>query len=193
MRKPAVALALAVPLLVAAAAGAAGASPRVGTFTAELDPVNSPEASGMVTLDQRGSNLHVDLHASGLDDGIHLAHIHGVRQAMAECPTMSRDTNGDGFVDFAEGLPDYGPVVRTLNGTPPETGTALNYMKMFRQLDNGDGIASLGPLEDFAIVIHGVDLDGDGVANKGDVDGDGGDPDDNEIAMPALCGEIERQ
>ena len=39
-------------------------------------------------------------------------------------------------------------------------------------------------------MIHGVDLDGDGLASKPDVDGDGPDPEDSEISMPALCGVI---
>ena len=132
------------------------------------------------------------LRADGLDDGIHVAHIHGIRQALNECPTLAMDTDGNGLVDFAEGLPAYGPVQVTLSNGTNDRGTSLDYTRDFKHLDSGDGIASLGDLNQYAIVVHGVDLDGDGLATNPDVDGDGpGDPDDQEISMPALCGTIE--
>jgi hypothetical protein len=179
----------AVPLLIAAAgtsALAAGSS-----YSAELAPVNHG-GTGTVDLHQTGTHLDVDLHALGLDDGTHVAHIHGIKQAQAECPSLAADTNADGFVDFLEGLPDYGPVVRTLSNGTSDRGTSLAYERTFKHLDNGDGVASLGPLDQYAVVIHGVDLDGDGLASNPDVQGDGADADDNEISMPALCGEIVR-
>lgn len=180
-------LALSVPLVIAGAASSTGATSRVGEFTASLAPVNK-NATGMATLSQHGTTLDVHVMVRDLDGGLHLAHIHGRKQAEAECPALTRDVNGDGRIDFAEGLPDYGPVQVTLSRG--DTGPSLDYTRRFKQLDSGDGIASLGPLSNYAIVIHGVDLDGDGVASRPDVDGDGADPDDNEISMPALCGVI---
>jgi Cu/Zn superoxide dismutase len=175
-------------VLGAGISASTGATPRTGDFSADLLPLNK-DTTGTVDLHQTGTNLEVHVVVDGLDDGIHLAHIHGMRQAEAECPTLSADANMDGFVDFAEGLPDYGPVQLTLS--QGETGTMLDYVRNFRHLDSGDGIASLGPLDQYAIVIHGVDLDGDGVADDPDVDGNGaGDPPGNEISMPALCGVI---
>ncbi len=47
-----------------------------------------------------------------------------------------------------------------------DMSATLDWTRSFRQLDNGDGIASLGDLGDHVIVVHGVDLNGDGVANK---------------------------
>lgn len=184
-----VVLACTVPLL-AIAGTSQGATPRA--FTADLAPVNHG-GHGDVQLQQRGTHLTVDLEAHGLDDGTHVAHIHGIRQAQAECPSLARDANADGLVDFLEGLPDYGPVLRTLSEGTSDQGTDLGYVRSFKHLDNGDGIASLGRLDQYAVVVHGVDLDGDGVATKPDVHGDGGDADDNEITMPALCGVIVRQ
>ncbi|MQA63775.1 MAG: hypothetical protein GEU86_20430 [Actinophytocola sp.] len=176
-------------VLGAGTSASAGAASRAGDFSADLLPLNK-DTTGTVDLHQTGSNLEVHVSVDGLDDGTHLAHIHGMRQAEAECPALSADANMDGRVDFAEGLPDYGPVQLTLSRG--EAGTMLDYVRAFRHLDSGDGIASLGSLDQYAIVIHGVDLEGDGVVDNPDVDGNGaGEPPGNEISMPALCGVIE--
>lgn len=184
------AVVISIPLVVGAAATSSiGASPRVGQFSADLLPLNK-DATGTVDLSQRGTNLDVHVMVQGLDGGLHLAHIHGVKQAENECPGLDADTNSDGLVDFVEGLPAYGPVQVTLN-TGGDIGTSLDYTRRFKLLDNGDAVASLGPLDQYAIVIHGVDLEGDGLVDNPDVDGNQvGDPPGNEISMPALCGVI---
>jgi CHRD domain len=182
---------LALPLAAAALAGPAGAAtPRAGGFSAALTKVNTA-ATGHVDLTQRGTQLTVHLTVNGLDGGVHLAHIHGIRQATNECPTLAADADGNGLVDIAEGLPSYGPVQVTLSKDTNDRGTMLDWTRQFTHLDSGDGIASLGPLDQYAIVVHGVDLDGDGVATNPDADGDGvANPADNEISMPAVCGVI---
>lgn len=184
--------AIALPLVAATLAGPASAgTPRVGAFGAELLGVNS-DGGGHVDLQERGTRLTVHLVVDGVDGGVHLAHIHGIRQAMNECPTPSADTDGNGLVDFSEGLPAYGPVQVTLSNGTNDRGAALDWTRTFTHLDSGDGIASLGPLDQYAIVVHGVDLDGDGAATNPDSDGNGApDPAGNEISMPALCGVIE--
>ncbi|TNM41964.1 hypothetical protein FHP29_08315 [Nocardioides albidus] len=189
-----VGLALACPVLAAAgSAGSAGAAAQgsapTGAYSADLAPVNHG-GSGHVELDLLGTRLAVSLTASGIDDGVHVAHIHGIRQAQAECPALGRDVDGNGLVDLVEGLPDYGPVVRTLSNGTSDRGTDLQYERTFKLLDNGDAIASLGRLDQYAVVVHGVDIDGDGRATDPDVQHDGSDPDDNEVSMPALCGVI---
>ena len=101
--------------------------------------------------------LNVQIEADGLEDltdigGIHVAHIHGQFLGNAERPLLeqgdgeffdgkggiavdsilptvaSSDLDGDGFINFIEGRPDYGPVVLNLtseqieaapDGTPP--------------------------------------------------------------------------
>lgn len=174
---------------VTAATSSAAATSRSENFVADLSPVNHG-GSGHVDLHQLGTHLDVDLSATGLDDGIHLAHIHGIKQAEAECPTLARDLDLNGLVDIGEGLPDYGPVVRTLSNGLNDRGTTLDYQRSFTHLDNGDGLASLGPLDGYAIVVHGVDVDGDGQATNPDALANGPGNADNEISMPALCGVI---
>jgi hypothetical protein len=183
----------AVVAVLAALAGPSQASPRVGDWFSDLAPVNH-SGSGHVDLHQHGTELTVDLSALGLDDGIHLAHIHGIRQAEAECPSLAADAppagDGNGLVDIGEGLASYGPVLRTLSNGTNDRGTALDWQRMFKHLDNGDGIASLGDLDQYAIVVHGVDVDGDGLATNPDALGNGAGNADNEVSMPALCGVI---
>jgi hypothetical protein len=180
-------LVLVVPLaLTAAGASAATAGPRTEDFGAALAPVNKPGAQGVVALHQRGTRVDVHLTVTGLDGGVHVAHIHGIKQAENECPTLANDANHDMFVDFAEGLPSYGPVQVTLSNGTSDTGTSLDYTRTYTHLDGGDGIASLGDLDQYAIVVHGVDLgDADDVATTGSPD-----PATNEISMPAVCGVI---
>lgn len=101
--------------------------------------------------------LRVQIDASGLEDlsdigGVHVAHIHGQFLGNADKPLLEQgdgsffdgtggeavnsilptvansDVDGDGFVNFLEGRPNYGPVVLNLtseqiesapDGTPP--------------------------------------------------------------------------
>lgn len=181
--------------LAIAALGAVLASPaqaKQSSYEARLTPVNAAGASGMVRLTQLGTTLDVDLSAAGLSGGPHMAHVHGVRGGQASCPTSANDSNGDGRVDLVEGLPAYGPVQLTLSDMTTDRGTRLDYERTYKHLDNGDGIASAGDITHYVIVVHGVDLDGDGLASKPDVRGDGPGHVDNEISMPALCAVITR-
>ncbi|HEX5427924.1 MAG TPA: hypothetical protein VFX00_06355 [Pedococcus sp.] len=183
--------AIALPLAAAAlAAPASAGSPRVGQFSADLAKVNSA-GTGHVDLTERGTHLLVHLTVNGVDAGIHLAHIHGIKQAMNECPSLAADVDGNGLIDFAEGLPSYGPVQVTLSNGTNDRGTTLDWTRQFTHLDSGDGIASLGSLDQYAIVVHGVDVDGDGLATNPDADHNGvADPAGNEVSLPALCGVI---
>jgi hypothetical protein len=186
MRLRTVALLASAPALAAAVAGlpAANASSGAQVFRAELSPVNSP-GQGKVTIVQNGSQLTVHLTARGLDPGMHMAHIHGVIGIDNTCPTPAADTNGDGLVDFAEGLPAYGPVQITLRHGDASDGSTVQLTQKFTATDAGGSIGALGALDSYAIVVHGVDLNGDGTASTVSTD-----PAQNEITMPALCGVI---
>lgn len=165
-------------------------------FDVDLQPVNQ-QAEGRVRLTLEGDGLEVRLKANGLDGGVHLAHLHGVRQAENECPQLAvHDTDGNGLVDILEGLVTYGPVQLTLSDALNDTGPRIKYRRSFATLDGGDPFAALGDLSQYAIVVHGVDLDGNGLATNPDADGDGAQDtnpgSDNEISMPALCGTVEQ-
>lgn len=160
-------------------------------FEATLEPLNV-DGEGRAKLRVREGQLVVKLRAEGLDDGIHVAHIHGIRQAENECPDLSYDTDHNGFVDLLEGLPAYGPVQITLSAGLTDRGTEISYERTYAVLDGGAALSALGDLDQYAIVVHGVDLNGDHLANNPNAGGDSAtDQDDNEISMPALCGVIE--
>ena len=197
MRARRLPLLLAAPLLlsaVGASPGAQGHSPQE-RFEVSLDSLNQA-GEGEVKLRLEDGELSVRLKAKNLDGGIHLAHLHGIAQAENECPQLAtHDGDGNGLVDILEGLPAYGPVQRTLSDGLNDTGTRVEYRRVFTALDNGGAFATLGDLSQYAVVLHGVDLDGDGLATNGDADGDGAadtnPSSDNEISMPALCGTVE--
>lgn len=199
------ALALAV-VLPAAAAHDPGAS----VYKVEFEGVgnNEPSAAGGGTIIQKGAQIRVNVHADGLDAGTHLSHVHGLLSTNNTCPTLAADggTVEDGFVDLAEGALAYGPILIDLM---PSSGTAFGYSRTFDETNDPLGINpsgvpldEIGSLEQFHIVVHGVDVDGDGdLDGQKDVNGDGRIGDSGnpvidltevafELSMPALCGDI---
>ena len=174
-------------------------------FQADLNPLNRSGASGKVNLTLENTRLTTTMVRShGLAPELpHAQHIHGMAQAISECPTLRADDNGDGLVNTAEGLPSYGPIavsLTTRGDTSPASalavkrfpvaneGGALQYTRTF-------GIPSkvARNLGDFAIVQHGVDLNGNGkydfrAAGKSELD-----PSlPQEATIPANCGVIDR-
>ena len=135
-------------------------------FTADLKTLNAnfgsnASGSAILSLDAPSQNirtLNVQINADGLEDltgiegGIHVAHIHGQFLGNEDRPLLEQgdgaffdgtggitvdselptiedsDLDGDGFINFLEGRPSYGPIVLNLTseqieaapeGTPP--------------------------------------------------------------------------
>jgi hypothetical protein len=171
-------------------------------FRADLAPLNNSGASGTADLALNGDQLSTDISSEGLAPGLpHAQHIHGLEQAMSECPTLANDQDGDGLVNTTEGQPSYGPILTSLTtegDTSPESGLAVDRFPVA----NEDGTLTYGRtfdvprnvaerLGDFAIVQHGVDLNGNGVYDEeaaGPSDLDPSLP--QEATIPANCGVI---
>ena len=130
---------LANRILFAAAAPAAlfvSAAPASAatTFNANLGQLNGSGVSGTVSflLSDDRSTLTVNLMASGLEPNqAHIAHIHGLfsngatgTPVNSSVPGLSQDTDGDGFVELAEGSATYGPVLLEFGNVDPD-GDAL--------------------------------------------------------------------
>ena len=89
----------------------------VDVFGASLRPVPHDEradggsnAHGSVAVVRTDTTVRVTVAVTGLDAGLmHMQHIHGI--GLSQCPTAAADTDGDGLISLAEGLPAYGPVV----------------------------------------------------------------------------------
>ena len=196
---------LSVALLVVSAAylSLAPAAFAQDMFQADLDPLNNSGASGTANLALEGDQLTTDIASEGLAPGLpHAQHIHGLEQAISECPTILNDQNGDNLVNTTEGEPSYGPILTSLTtegDTSPESALAVDRFPVA----NEDGTLSYGRtfgvptnvadrLEEFAIVQHGVDLNGNGVYDEeaaGPSDLDPSLP--QEATIPANCGVIE--
>ena len=171
-------------------------------FGAQLNPLNGSGASGTATLVRNGTRLTTTINSFGMAPNLpHAQHIHGMAQAISECPTLAADQNGDGLINTAEGQPAYGPIAvsfTTFGDTSPDSGLAVDRFPVassvgtvnyFRSLIAPPGVAfNLG---NFAIVQHGVDLNGNGEYDFAAAGASELDPSlPQEATIPANCGVI---
>ena len=172
-------------------------------FQADLAPLNNSGASGTANLALEGDQLTTDIASEGLAPNLpHAQHIHGLEQAISECPTILNDQNGDNLINTTEGEPSYGPILTsftTEGDTSPESGLAVDRFPVADENGNLTYDRTFGVptnvadrLGEFAIVQHGVDLNGNGVYDEeaaGPSDLDPSLP--QEATIPANCGVIE--
>jgi hypothetical protein len=181
----------AVAALVLASVAFAKAGVEKAEFQADLASLNGSGASGEAELKLENGLLEAEIESEGLAPGLgHLQHIHGFAQAVSECPTLAADANGDGLVDAGEGGPSYGPILVSFTATGDTSPASAGALDRFPVADSeGEfeyertfGIpANVGArLGDFAVVQHGVDLNGNGMYDS-----------PFEVALPATCGVIE--
>jgi hypothetical protein len=124
--------------------------------TGQLEELNSSGVAGTVTVLDKGDHLRVNLDVDGFEPmQAHLQHIHGFGDGtQATCPDMSL-AGDDGVLSFAEGLPAYGPPVITLGHDHVDDGT-LTYSRTFTETMAGAPVASLGSLDQYVVVVHGL-------------------------------------
>ena len=159
-----VVLALAIPALAMARSGT--------TFRAQLHELNGSGVSGTLWVTQSGNTLTVTLEATGLEPvQSHLRHIHGQGDGVSKCPTPAADANGNGLVEFAEGLSDYGGVAQDLGTFSTPTGSVSLTTTL-----TGVDLSDLLPLDSRAIVIHGLTVDGTYIPS-----------------LPVACGQLHAQ
>lgn len=204
-------------VLLAGVVCAAGVAPFIGGYSAtakagdavaELQPVNDSDASGLALVEVQGTRINVTMGATGLVPLVHAAHIHFGADALHECPTIVEDdANTDGRLATLEGAGDYGPVrvsLTTTGDTSPASALAvdrfgsadadgdLSYYRGHIKVDQDVAKAIVeGGLA--AVVIHGVDYNGDPTTYGFAV---GGASDLNpelpaEATDPAVCGILE--
>ncbi|TFD51012.1 hypothetical protein E3T55_08145 [Cryobacterium frigoriphilum] len=219
-----------VALLAAATFGAGAAQAhdpghsgdkKTVSLSADLTELNGSGASGTATATVRNQRIkHIEVHASGLTpDAPHAQHIHYGEQALHECPTLALDSNGDGRLNTAEGVPAYGPVVVSLNTTgdttpssfldvtrfPVSEGGSYHYSRDNIRITKVAGTGYPGPdgtgtAKEIAesiregegvVVIHGVDYNGNG---EYDFSAGASELDPNlpaEATDPAACGVLD--
>jgi hypothetical protein len=195
-------LAVALSLSLVSVALAQGTTQKV--FMADLDPLNRSGAHGHAVLKKDGHKLDTKIVTRSMAPKLpHAQHIHGMAQAISECPTLAADQNGDRLINTAEGLPSYGPIqvsLTTRGDTSPASALAVNRFPTA----NSEGLLRYDRdfsvsrkvtrnLGKFAIVQHGVDLNHNGrydfkSAGKSELD-----PSlPQEATIPANCGVINR-
>ena len=198
---------------IALAAGL-GATPvsaaHIMRYNTNLTPINGV-GSGFATftLDTTAKTLLVNITASGLDDGMHLAHLHGRFTNGATgaprdsvLPPPSADTDGDGFIELAEALPSYGFIILPLSTVG--VGTSINYSQMFDLTDpsiygfvGGDMSNPRYTMDDLVgadymaldlreLIVHGQNTPAVGANTPGEVDGTAG----YKAVLPTLGGEV---
>jgi hypothetical protein len=131
----------------------------------------------------------------------HAQHIHGMAQAISECPPLSA-SGRDRLITTAEGLPFYGPIrvsLTTRDDPSPASALAVKrfpvansvgFVRYDRTFSVPHKVArNLGK---FAIVQHGVDLNHNGRYDfsAGPSELDPSLP--QEATIPANCGVIDR-
>ena len=179
-----------------------------GSYRAHLDPVpHDPAADGgsNVTANAHivatNGELKVRLDATGLSPNLpHLAHIHGQEQFDNECPGFDRAAGGvdPRLIETLDGVADYGPI-RVIFSTSGDTSTATGLTigtapvadaagNLHYRRDISVPAALQQDLEDLHIVIHGEDIDHDGM--YGGPITELGAP--LEAELPVACGEIVR-
>ncbi|MGF1562283.1 MAG: DUF4394 domain-containing protein [Geminicoccaceae bacterium] len=176
-------------------------------FAARLKDINATGAEGSAFLVQTNGELHVSLTANGLDPNmVHVQHIHGRvddngNPLDSVPPTLANDTDGDGILELAEGVPTYGPILVSLSSPPGGAVTdfptaprgRIEFAENFDLNDpttfNGDFTADqLLPLDLREIVVHGGTLEtGDGVGTPGEADGTPG----FKLVLPVATGPID--
>ena len=192
-------------LLSASLLGFSAAAAQAASFRADVNTLNNSGASGTVFIDLSDDKktLTVTTNATGLEPNQnHVQHIHGLFSSAGEIadsmtPTLAQDTDGDGFVELAEGGPVYGPIILPLETINTPDGNAsittvfdLTDPSIFgssRTTGEPFTAADLMPLTFREIVIHGKTVaPGIGAGTPGEVDGTGG----YLAVLPVAAGEI---
>ena len=183
-----------------AALGAGGTASATGNHTrhvhAQLHSLNDSSAHGnadVVFHRDRPHRAHVDIDAYRLAKNLpHAQHIHFGAEARHECPTFKNDDNSDFRINVAEGLPEYGGIVKSLTttgDTSPNSALAVDRFPTTpqgvehynRTLTFGNrAVRSAIRRGDAVVVVHGVDYN-----SNGEYDMDGAGPSELDDSLPA--------
>ena len=147
-------------------------------YTVDFGELNGSGVTGTAELILEGNDLTVTIMASGLEaNSLHPQHIHGFMEnkGNSTCPPPSADEDGDGLVSVAEGAPFYGGIQQALIlnleddlsfPVADEDGKIEFEMTYTVNKD-------ITPLQNRAIVLHGMTVDGT-----------------YQVTLPVVCGQI---
>ena len=171
--------------------GKAIGNSTVQIYEADLMPLNNSGVTGRARFMVVDGQLKAMVHAKGVTPGVvHPQHIHGfgipsTQDAVCPPPSAANNipglpeqvSNPDRFIALEEGLPFYGPVLVPLDSdlSAPTPGSfpmanpagVLNYTEktMLPVMTTvGSATASMLDLEQRAVVLHGMVVDGEYLA-----------------------------
>ncbi len=208
-----------IVLVAAALALPATAGAETFNYFADLQGLSGSGVSGRtdLRLDTTANTLSVHLRATGLDpDQVHVQHIHGTfgsdgKPSQARTPSFANgaDTDGDGFIELAEGVPFYGPVLLSLtddtktglDGFPTAPGGTIDFSYTYNlgttsawganvltaDPDDRFSAVDLLPLNMREIVLHGRTLAAGQGFGPGEADGTAG----YKLTLPVAAGVIQ--
>lgn len=185
-------------------------------YVVNFNALNDSGLSGgaLLAVDDNGTpenlsddTLTVVIAATGLEPNqVHIQHIHGVDGTEAVTPPPSSDTDGDTFIELAEGLPFYGPILLNLtspqgsglDGFPTAQDGSIFFAASYHLHPNptdtdhsgyasGDVINNFADLDEYEIVLHGMTVGVLGAGTPGEVDGSAG----YKLVLPIASGVIE--
>lgn len=178
-------------------------------YFTQFTALNGSGVSGgaIIGYDEDTNSITVAISARGLEPNqVHIQHIHGFTSGQdARTPTAAFDADGDGYVELAEGIPAYGPVLLNLaadhanddggdnghahdgaaTGFPTAPNGEIRFVETY-QLPQGDlGADPMLALRE--IVLHGMSVPGGvGAGTPGEVDGTAG----FKLVLPVASGEL---
>lgn len=156
-------------------------------YAARLNELNDSGASGGLLIAVDDGEASVFAFGEGVEAGQnHLMHIHGFGGTPdAMTPTEAADTDGDGFIELAEGAQVYGPI--QVDISPGVTAEDFVHFDRFDFNDDpSNGNLTAANLDDHEIVLHGLTLEAGQGANGGEADGTAG----YKEVLPIAAGEL---
>lgn len=176
-------------------------------FQANLSSLNDSGASATAWIEHTGSGNEatVKVETNGLLEGNpHAQHIHFATTSNGVCPGPERadeddrEGSNDEIISTVEGKPDYGGVQVSLTesgDTSADSALAVDRMptgnySYERTVELTDEVVDALPSGNVAMVIHGIDINGNGSYDNDDGQGTSSLDDSLplEATAPAACG-----
>ena len=187
---------------LSAPAGAAHGDEYYEGYTGTLDSLNDSGVTGTVDIDLLTDNrANITIELAGLAPDLpHAQHLHGTITEANVCPPPSADTDEDGFVSVVEGVPFYGGIQTSLTTEGDTSADSALAVERFpvsedgtftyqRTIEVADDVDTyLGNLH---VVIHGVDINGNGAYDFDNGPSSLTDDLPLEATIPAACGTID--
>jgi hypothetical protein len=162
-------------------------------YVAECNDLNNSGVDGRAVLtvnygktdSTEDDRLTVRIIAEGLDEGLHIQHMHGFETGQnAVTPDKDDDADRDGYVELLEGVPDYGGILLNLDdeaGNFPVTvgpDGSFRFNQTYHLAGDdaphashaGDAVTTFDKLGLNHLVIHGMSVPmGAGAGTRGEV------------------------